>query len=75
MARIGNPLGDLCALARQSFRLAAGAIVDGDAMAGLQEVPCHWRTHVAEPDETDIHRLILLADIAALGSQSRSRGD
>jgi len=75
MARIGNPLGDLCALARQSFRLAAGAIVDGDAMAALQEVPRHWRTHVAEPDKTDIHRLILLVEIAAFGRQSLLRGD
>jgi len=34
---------------------------------GLQQVPRHWRTHVAEPDKAYIHRLILLADIAALG--------
>jgi hypothetical protein len=50
----------LSALARQGFRLAAGAIVDGDGMAGLLQVQRHWRTHVAEPDETHVHCLILL---------------
>jgi len=29
-------------------------------MAGLEKVSRHWRTHVAEPDETRVHCLILL---------------
>src|SRR5260370_330790 len=58
-AGIGNPVGDLRALACQRFRLGARAIIDGDAMAGLYEVARHWRTHVAKPNETDVHRLIL----------------
>jgi len=44
-------------------------------MAGLQEVARHGRTHVAEPDKTCIHRLILLVEIAAFGRQSLLRGD
>jgi len=44
-------------------------------MAGLQEVLRHWRTHVAEPDKTNIHCLILLLEIAAFGRQSLLRGD
>jgi len=44
-------------------------------MAGLQEVLRHWRTHVAEPDKTNIHCLILLVEIAAFGRQSLLRGD
>jgi len=44
-------------------------------MAGLQQVPRHWRTHVAEPDKAKLHRLILLVEIAAFGRQSLLRGD
>jgi hypothetical protein len=33
-----------------------------EAMAGPQEVPRHRRTHVAEPDETYVHLLILFGE-------------
>jgi hypothetical protein len=64
LACIGNAVGNLRALARQGFGLAARAIIDGKAMAGLQEVPRHRRAHVAKPDETDVHRFILSAERA-----------
>ena len=39
----------------QGFRLRPGAIVDGDLMAGRQQIPRHARAHAAKPDETDFH--------------------
>ncbi len=39
----------------ESFRFRPGAIVDGDLMAGLQQIARHARAHVAKPDETDFH--------------------
>jgi hypothetical protein len=61
VASVSDPRGDPRALRRQGLRLAMGAIVNDDAMAGLQQVQRHWRTHVAEPDEAHIHGLILLS--------------
>jgi hypothetical protein len=38
------------------------AIVDGDALAGLEQVQRHRRAHLAEPDETDLHLSMLLPE-------------
>jgi hypothetical protein len=38
------------------------ANVDGDALAGLEQVQRHRRAHVAEPDETDFHLSMLLPE-------------
>lgn len=37
-------------------------LVDGDALAGLEQVQRHRRAHVAERDETDFHLSILLPE-------------
>lgn len=37
-------------------------MVDGDTLAGLEQVQRHRRAHVAERDETDFHLSILLPE-------------
>jgi hypothetical protein len=54
-ASVGDSIGDLRAFCRQGFRLAARAIVDDDAMAGLEQVQRDRRTHVTEPNESYFH--------------------
>src|SRR5579862_5597676 len=54
-AGIGYTIGDARTLCRQGFRLAALAIVDDDAMAGLDQIERHRRPHVAEANEANIH--------------------
>src|SRR6266446_10280638 len=39
----------------QGFRFRPRAIVDGDLMAGLQEIRRHACAHPAKPDETNLH--------------------
>jgi hypothetical protein len=39
----------------QGFRFPSRAIVDGDLVAGLQQIRRHARAHMAKPDETDLH--------------------
>ena len=58
-ARIGDALGDLRALGGQRLGLAAGAIVEDDAMTGLQQIERHWGAHVAKTDKAYIHRTVL----------------
>ena len=36
----------------------AGAVVDRDVVAGLGEMPGHWKAHVAQPDKRDFLHLV-----------------
>ena len=39
----------------QGFCFRRRAIVDGELMAGLQQIGGHACAHLAKPDETDLH--------------------
>ena len=53
--RLGQAPGDLRAIGRQSLGLVARPVESGHAMARFEKVPRHRRTHIAEPDKTDVH--------------------
>ncbi len=54
-ACIGDLLGDLRALRGQCLRLAACAIVDDDAMTGLQQIERYRSAHMAKSDKAYFH--------------------
>src|SRR5262249_45357083 len=59
----------------QRFELVARAIVDADVVAALEQAPRHGLTHAANPDESDLHKLLLtLIDRSALASSLRGAG-
>ena len=71
-ACVGQAFGDLGAFGRQRLRLGARAVVDGDAMSRLDEVPRHRLTHLAKTDKTDVH---LLSCCSRAEGRTRSAGD
>ena len=72
--RLGQAPGDLRAVARQGLGLASRPVVDRHPMAGLEQVPSHRLTHVAEPDKAYVHVSLLsrLADLTRRPSPARS---
>ena len=53
--RVGRSGGDPRAFRRQRLRFVARSVMDGQAMAGREQVARDRAAHIAEPNETDIH--------------------
>src|SRR5712664_752464 len=52
---IGRSIGDRCARLLQLLSSTASAIVNGDRVPGLEQVPRHTRAHVSKTYESDFH--------------------
>jgi hypothetical protein len=59
LACIRWSIGHFCAASNQCSSFLSRPIVDRDVMPGSQEVCCHPGSHVAQPDETDLHISLL----------------
>src|ERR1700722_708175 len=57
----------------QRCRFRRRAIVNGDLMAGLQQVRRHGRAHLAQPDETNFHYFAPSNVSAALNTTALTR--
>jgi len=54
-AGIGRGIGDARAFLGEGLRFFARAVVDGELVAGAEQVARHSRAHVSESDKSDLH--------------------